>query len=110
MLICNVIPSLSWLYSSLLFNIIFKFLVSISRLTLLKVPASSFFIGMPYLFPRDFPLSCFDALKCSTITLFYLKFGFLYCNKYYEVLFEFIGFEEYLKIYKMLRKVIKFVL
>ena len=31
----------------------------------------------------------------TIIILFHLKFRFLYCNKYYEVLFDLIGFEEY---------------
>jgi hypothetical protein len=78
-------------------DIIFRFLVFISRLTLLRVLATSF-VGMPCLLLRGFLFSLFQSHKHSTNIFVYLKFGFhivisiLKCS-----LFFLFCFKEHLK-------------
>jgi hypothetical protein len=58
-----------------------------------------FLIDMFCLFSRDFSFNLIQYLRCSTIMLFYLKFGFWLYNKYMDYRFYFNWWWEILNYY-----------
>ena len=58
-----------------------------------------FLVDMSYLFSRDFSFNLIQYLRCSTIILFYLKFGFWLYNKYMDYCFYFNWWWEILSYY-----------
>jgi hypothetical protein len=87
-----------WTHPS--FYIIFRFLVYVSRLTLLFVSASSLLFGMSCLFPQGLLLICLRVLHYYTILF---KVWVLYnVTRITNPRFVFIWWRDILKVYEML--------
>lgn len=68
----------------------------VSRLILTKSSWFLYFlVDMPWLLPWSFPFSLIRCLKCSTIILFYLKFGFCYVISIWIIIFVLIDDEKF---------------